>query len=250
MRHIFFLFSILIVFNACKDKQVLDDTDITYGYEYFPLQIGNEWIYRVDSITYDPAQSGGTISANQNTVYVKEVVVDTFFDELGRLSHRIERFEKPFLDTTWALRDVWSALRDARVAERFEENVRLVKMGFPLRFGDLFDPAVHLAEDATFPVAGEQIEIFKAWEAEVLAVDEPATIGDFSFEKVTTIQLADEENLLEKRYGLEKYAKDIGLIYKELEIYDTQRIDMENAPWEEKAEKGFKVVVTLLDYNL
>ncbi|MFT6021272.1 MAG: hypothetical protein ACI9CQ_004079, partial [Saprospiraceae bacterium] len=73
--------------------------------------------------------------------------------------------------------------------------------------------------------------------------------GDFAFEEVTTIQLADEENLLEKRYGIEKYAKGVGLIFKELQIYNTQDIENETEPWEVKTERGFRVVMTLVDYK-
>ncbi|MFK7807308.1 MAG: hypothetical protein AB8F74_05830 [Saprospiraceae bacterium] len=246
MRYLLLSFMVVLLAFSCKDEQTLEDFEIDFGYDYFPLEIGSDITYKVDSIIYDPNESG--VDILNNTVYIREMVVDTFRDEIGRLSHRIERFERPNVDTTWALTDVWSAVRTAEKAERFEENLRFIKMVFPVDDGDLWNGTTHLDPTVTYPVAGEQIEIFKSWRSEVISADEQEPIGDFIFDQVTTIEIANEENLLEKRFGIEKYAEGIGLVYKELEVYNTQQIESEETPWEEKTERGFRVVMTVVDY--
>lgn len=247
MRYTFFILFALLCLTSCKDEQTLEDPNIDYGYDYFPLVIGAELTYRVDSIIYDPNES--TVTTLNNTVYIKEVVLDTFQDEVGRLSFRIERYEKPKLDTTWTLTDIWSALKTTRQAERFEENLRFIKMVFPVDDGDLWNGIAHLDPTATYPIAGEQVEVFKSWSSEVIDADQIEQVGDFAFDQVTTIQLADEENLLERRYGIEKYAEGVGLVFQEIQIYDTQKTDAAEALWEEKAEKGFRMIKTLIDYK-
>jgi hypothetical protein len=247
MRHLIPLLTILCLITSCKDKQTIEEPDIDYGYDYFPLQIGMEWTYQVDSTIYDPTETAVNILTSR--VYLREIVVDTFRDELNRLNYRLERFERPDETSEWILKEVWSALQTDQTAERFEENLRFVKLVFPVQRRDIWNGLVYIDPTATYPIAGEQVEIFKGWLSEVTLADEPEVVGDFSFDEVTTVQLADEENLLEKRYGIEKYAAGVGLVYRELEIYDTQKIDAEATPWEEKAEKGFKVVMTILDYR-
>jgi hypothetical protein len=73
-------------------------------------------------------------------------------------------------------------------------------------------------------------------------------LNNKTYNQVAIVSLADSENLIEYRWGREYYAKGIGLIYKELRVLDTQKIDPTTA-WEEKAEKGFIVKQRLLSYN-
>jgi hypothetical protein len=67
---------------------------------------------------------------------------------------------------------------------------------------------------------------------------------------VVTVQNADSENLIELRLAHEKYARGVGLVYRELWILDTQCIeDCIGMTWEQKAEKGFILKQTLIDHN-
>ncbi|MFT4666013.1 MAG: hypothetical protein ACI8YQ_004250 [Polaribacter sp.] len=249
MRYLTFIVIALLSLVSCKDKQTIEEPNIDFGYEYFPLEIGSELIYRVDSTIYDPQENSVEILTSMT--YIREVVVDTFQDELGRLSHKVERFERPNVAVDWELKNVWSAVRTETQAERFEDNLRFIKMVFPVDDGDIWNGVAYLDVTVEYPVAGDRVAIFKSWDnnTEVIDQGQPETVGDFAFEEVTTIQLADEENLLEKRYGIEKYAKGVGLIFKELQIYNTQDIENETEPWEVKTERGFRVVMTLVDYK-
>jgi hypothetical protein len=81
-------------------------------------------------------------------------------------------------------------------------------------------------------------------------LDQTESIGDLQFDKVAIVLLTDdgEENTIERRYALEKYARGVGLIYKEYEILDSQCSTC-TEPWSEKAEKGFILKQTLIEYN-
>jgi len=236
----------LFICSSCKDESTFEDPIVDETREYFPIAIGKSITYQVDSIIYDPTEF--SVLVDTNRVYIREVVVDTFRDEVGALIHRIERYQANDSNFDWEIKDVWSASLGATKAERFEENLKFVKMVFPVKDGDIWDGNVFIDETSIFSIAGESIEIFKSWFYEVLSTDESEEIGGFAFENVTTISQADEENLIERRYSMEKYAKGVGLVYREMEIYDTQTID-ETIPWVDKADKGFKLVMVVVDFN-
>lgn len=248
MRYLLLPILALLVFASCKDKQTFEEPNIEYGYDYFPLELGSELTYLVDSTIYDPQEA--TVEIINNTTFIKEIVVDTFRDEIGRLSYRIERFQRATVDDDWELTDVWSALRTDGQAERFEDNLRFIKMVFPVDDGDIWNGVAHLDVTEEYQVAGDRVAIFKSWDnnTEVLDVDQTEELKFLNFDRVTTILLADEENLIEKRYGIEKYAAGIGLVHRELEIYNTQNTE-EGLTWEEKTERGFRVVIDLIDYR-
>ena len=237
----------LLLFASCKDESTFEDPIIDETQQYFPLQIGKQITYRVDSIIYDPINET-EIQVDTSFVYVREIVTDTFTNEVGDLIYTIERSKSFDAAFNWQITDVWAASKSQTRAERYEENLRFVKMVFPVRNGDIWDGNTFIDETTLYPVAGESMEIFKSWFYEVMSTDEPETIGGFTFDEVTTIQQANEENLIERRYSLEKYAKGVGLVYREMEIYDTQNIN-ESIPWEEKADKGFKLTLVVVDYN-
>jgi hypothetical protein len=68
------------------------------------------------------------------------------------------------------------------------------------------------------------------------------------FDKVIVINQAAEENLLELRRVTEKYAAGIGLISNEMQILDSQAA-ASGAPWRKKAQKGFILHQSLIEYN-
>src|SRR5690606_24012329 len=107
--------------------------------------------------------------------------------------------------------------------EWIEENLRFIKMVFPLREGVEWNGNKHIDVTTIIPIAGESVEVFKSWSYEALSVGETEIIGDFVFDEVATLSQADSENLIELRYSQEKYAKNIGLVYREMKILEIGR---------------------------
>ena len=78
----------------------------------------------------------------------------------------------------------------------------------------------------------------------MLSYGKAEKIGTKDYADVLTIQAqSDPKILTEKRYSLEKYAKGVGLVYREIRILDTQKLDASTA-WEKKAQKGFITKMT------
>ncbi|MFT5167157.1 MAG: hypothetical protein ACI8P3_002394 [Saprospiraceae bacterium] len=245
---------LLVVFgclflHSCKDKSTFEDYQVSLGYEYFPLEVGKYRDYIVDSTTYDIGPNEVVIILN-STTYVREAVVDTITDNLDRLGYKIERSERSSLTDPWAVKDIWMMIRTEEQAESLEENLRFVKMVFPLKEGLVWDGNRFIDETLNITIAGETVEIFKSWEYEVDFVAGPIAVDNELYDDAVQITQADNENLIERRFSREQYVKDIGLAYKEMKILDTQCITgCEGQSWEEKAEKGFIVRQSLIDFN-
>jgi len=243
IRAVFFVNLLLLALLTACSKSEVEEFDLEAGYEYFPTEIGKFIEYQVDSIVYDPVEA-----VDSSRTFVREVVVDTLEDNLGMPLYRIERFERKQDTLPWEIKRVYTIARSETQAFRTEENLRLIKMVFPVQTGRDWQSTVFIQNDVVVTVRGESIEMFKSWESEILTEGEPETINGRDFQEVATISHADSDNLLEKRFVLEKYAKDVGLVYLELWILDTQKIES-TEPWEIKAEKGFIVRQTITNFN-
>ncbi|MBI1223670.1 MAG: hypothetical protein GC192_00410 [Bacteroidetes bacterium] len=238
------LFAALTVM-ACKKTK--DDYSTELGLEYFPLEIGKFMEYEVDSTIFDP---NGDTSVFYSRTFVKEEIIDTLSDNNGNVLYKIEHFERTADTLPWVIKKVLSVSIQENQAIRTEDNLRFIKLTFPVKKNANWDGNIHFDEGLIVTVAGETLEMFKGWKYRIRQVDEPLSIGNFQFDETATVEEADNENLIELRKSSAIYAKGIGLVYRELWILDTQCIDnCIGQTWEEKAEKGFILKQTILNHN-
>jgi hypothetical protein len=245
MKYLFsiLIISTIIILNSCGTK-IDPYTNDFNGAEYFPLEIGNTWIYSIDSVIYD--NKGKKIDTINHLI--KEFISGTFEDNKGNTYFIIERSLKA--GKYWNTTDTWYAYLDENKAIESEENLKFIKMIFPIRENASWDGNAYFDSDNTIVrIAGEPIKIYKDWEYYYLSTTQAEDIGENHYENVTTVVQADKENSLEKRYSIEKYAKGTGLIYKNMVILNTQKTGEPNTPWEEKAEEGFILTQKLISFS-
>lgn len=247
-------FVLLLVLSACSEES--ENVPLDFGYDYFPLEVGKYRIYQVDSVIYDPKVNFTAIDSSHSQM--KEEIAGTFVDNSGAVVYRVERSFRPTADEPWQISKVFVQSVDEIRAFQIEDNLRVIKMTFPLRVGEEWNANVFFdSTEIIIPVAGEAINLYKDWSWKVLSTRSPLTLGNLSFSDVATFQLSDSENLIEQRRAFEQYASGIGLIYRELNILDTQCqvccngdfINCGEIAWGEKAEKGFSVSQQLIEYN-
>jgi len=236
------------LFQSCGKGTV--EAPIEFGYDYFPLEIGKYIEYDVDSILYD-VTAGNNTTVRNNSIQVREEVTDSFPDNEGRIVYRIERFERNDDTEEWRVKDVWTAAITDRQVERIEENLRFIKLVFPV--SDNTNPwngNKYIDENLIISVEGESIFIFKNWLYQYGKIGIPIEVNGLNFDDVVEVYQAADSNFIEMRLSYEQYAKGVGLIKREQHILDTQCIeDCIGDSWEEKAEKGFIVRQTIRDYN-
>lgn len=253
---------------SCNENTVAENLTLKKGYNYFPLEIGNYIIYQLDSIIYR-GQSGSECMFIQDTAshFLKEEVVDVFEDNTGALNYIIERFTSQNQNGPWQVTDVWNTKKTETQVERVEENLRFIKIVFPVRESTGWNGNTFF-QDTTIVLGGETIDFYKHWseQYEYESVDLPEEFNGIMFDSVmTVIQSEASENKINHRVSIEKYARGVGLIYKEMKILDTQcaisssaggcdgddsgLVYCNNIPWEEKAERGLILRQIVVEHN-
>lgn len=230
---------------ACE-RQV-EANPIAYGYEYFPLQVGQSWEYQVDSIIFDPAGTGTRVDSIR--LWAREIVADRYISAGGDTIYRIERYERYDTAQPWAIRKVLAQWRTPRQAFRQEDNLKLIKLIFPIEKGSRWNGTRHIAPGQRVVVAGEVLEMFKGWQSQILDSEQSFSTPAANFTDAIVVSHADASNLIEHRYQREAYARQVGLVFMEQRVLDTQcRVccnsdfaRCNNLPWRSKAEKGFIV---------
>ncbi|MEM6967397.1 MAG: hypothetical protein AAF573_21715 [Bacteroidota bacterium] len=256
--------TLAVIHFSCNENTVGEDLTIVKGFNYYPLEIGKYITYKMDSIVYGQV-SGAQCEFFRDTssYYLREEVVDTFTDNTGDLVYTLERFIKVNEDDPWRVVDVWvTKMTDSQV-EKVEENLRFIKMVFPVREGASWSGNTYF-QDTSVVIGSEIIDFYGFWssEYEYDLVDVPEEINGIQFDSVMTVfQSQASDNRIHHRVSTEKYARNVGLIYKEMLILDTQCCEGElnnpdstlffcdTIPWVEKAEKGLIFKQEVIDFN-
>lgn len=220
---------LLFVFSCKKDKEVVA---VDIGYDYFPEKTGTYVVYEVDSFYYNDFTS--TVDTFQ--FQIKEKITDIFTDLNNRPTLKIERFYRENNAEEWLIKDVWFGNRTSNTAEKVEENIRYVKIVFPLK--------KDLAWNGNrFNHLGEQ-------NYSLTKLNESLMLGSLKFDSTIYISQMADSNLIEKKMAFEIYAKHVGLVFKKnLSLTDKDSVINYTLPLEMRAKSGFDVTYKAVSYG-
>ena len=199
---ILFISAVLICGIVSCKKDKLTDPDL--GYNYFPNQVGKYVIYDVDSFYYNDFTS----HIDTFKFQLKEKIQSVFLDNQNRPTLRLERFVKYYNDTVayslmpWTFRNVWAENRTAATAEKVEENVRFIKLVFPVKKNKSLNGNVQ----NTNP----EIDYSYSY------VDQLKNIAGMTFDSTLEVVQQNNLTLIAQKYSIEQYAKNVGLVYKKI----------------------------------
>jgi len=183
----------VFLFSCSKDKEIVEPY---LGHDYANLEVGKYVVYDVDSFFYDDFDN----SIDSSFFQIKEVVDSKFTDLEGDEAFKIIRYRKISDTTGWVLTDVWSSKLITTNFQKVEENVRLLKLIFPIRGNATWNGnALNNDGEMTY---------------EYTAIDQSETIGGNVLSNVLTVLQFEEINLIEEKVFEEKYAKGLGMVYK------------------------------------
>lgn len=223
---------LVFILPSCKTE---NDTYVAdFAYEYYPTDSGHYVVYQVDSITYD--ENAGNDTARYQLM---EVITDTFYDNENVLNYRLELFRRANSNAGWALDRVWFLKKNTTTLQKIEDDLRFIKLVFPPAEGKTWNGNLYI------PVT-EPFKDFEDWEYTYSNTNQPYTVGALSFDSSLTVKQVDEEDLINKKFRTEVYAKNVGMVYQEWAIMAKQDIQ---ANWETGAESGFKMYMRLIDHN-
>ncbi len=184
----------LSFFAGCKKDSDLPPTDM--GYRYYPIQPGHWISYQVDSIAWDDF----TATVDTFQFQIMERFESEFIDDQGRNSIRIERYKRDGDTSSWAIKDVWYSCRTTTTVEKTEENIRLLKMIFPIEDHKQWN--------------GNIYNTLEAQDYEYTDVHTPMQYGSFHFDSTTRVLQREEYTQISENLEEEVFATGVGLVYK------------------------------------
>lgn len=230
--------------TACKKET--DTSEYDYGYNYLPDDSGTYVIYKVDSVVYNDFDN----TVRYSTIYLKEKIGEQFKDNLGRTAKKILRYYSDTLTTRWELFNVDYIIKTALVAERVEDNLRYIKLVFPNEVNKkwlgnklITVPPPYIIDTSNY--------FLNDWKYTIKNRDKYFDNGVKIYDSTLLVSQIQDSSAITKTYSVERYARNVGLVYKEFWLLTTQdsvKIRL-NFPWEQRAQKGFIIRQNAIDYG-
>lgn len=203
-----FLFGVLFCGTSCNEEST---PPLTINMSYFPLSPGKYIIYDVDSTGYSSFDGTVKVSSYQ----VMEELDSPFMDNEGNEAFKVIRSRRADENSAWRITDIWTTNITEHTAEKVEENLRFIKLDFPVNIGKRWYGNAKILTDSNQTY-------LKDWVYEYTAVHEQVTLNGVSFDSTVTVMQHDEQNLIEQIIYYEQYAAGVGLIYKKEQQTETQ----------------------------
>ena len=161
---------------------------------------------------------------------MKEEVTESFLDDEGRLSYRLERSKRYNETDGYLLSDVWYVTPTNQRIEKVEEDVRYVKMVFPVKEFQSWD--------------GNVMNTFIERTYEINDLGASYAINGLSFDSTLVVDQGSFQSFVDYEEAEEVYAKGVGLIKKvdiDLRINNFQRLDL---------VRGREIYQELIEYSI
>lgn len=222
-------FLVVSTVTSCKKEK---EPPVDFKYEYFPVRVGQYSIYEVDSTVYDNFSD-----SIYNYIYqIKEIYESEYYDNQNRLTYRIVRYYRKTASDDWQVQHVWAVNRTNLTAERVENNIRTVNLRFPVKNGLMWNANVYNSN-------GEQ-------NFEISNLDIPYLLGSQTYDTtLTLVQQADTGNLISYKYKFEIYAKNVGLVYKEINDVEDQKNITPNIAVQYRIDSGVITKIKLIEHG-
>ena len=220
MRKLLFIGMLVGIFS-CKKQ----DTNIIYGYQYFPYDSGHYVIYDVVDIIHDDLVA----VHDTDTYQIKEVIGEEDVDEEGETYRKMYRYHRESDTLNWQIQDVWTVKKSGRSVEVLEENDRVIRMAFSISYDQYWDC------NALNNNGSEQ-----CYYADIYL---PKMIGDLSYDSTVVVERKNFSSFIDYQRSYEVYAANVGRVqsvYKDLEINNGDTLDV---------IKGNELFYTAVDFG-
>lgn len=238
-----FAFIILLLVSCKKENTTFTTTSVD---AYFPLRVGKLIIYDLDSTVFTNFNQTETVRHYQAQYKVQ----DSTTDNLGREGYTIYRYLRSDSTQNWTMDNVFTVFPTDNLVECIQDNLRFIKLAAPVDNGFSWKGNSYLAFDPYRSYVFANPAFMEDWEYTYEDVNKPLTVGTQTFDStVTVLEVADSTGdpkvpgteYAEKTYSIEKYAKGVGLIYKDFIHWEYQAID--------HTYKGFGERLSIIDHN-
>lgn len=234
----------IITLSACNKQNELYSTAPLS--DYFPLQVGHYITYNLDSTVYINFGQKDTVMKYQ----IKDSIETLINDNLGRPAYRIVRYMRKNAAQAWTASNTFMAVSAGGTIELIENNLRFQKLKLPIKNGYAWKGNSYFD---TYSL-NSNFKYFDDWNYTYDSVGVPITLGTFQLDNTLKVKQRDEflgqdpklpsTQFAERNYSVEKYAKSIGLVFKEFLHWDYQGSQSSSPGY-----SGYGVKLTMTGHN-
>jgi hypothetical protein len=250
LLHWFSALTLLVIMNACGKET--DNTQYDKPTDFLQLEIGKYVIYRLDSTKFT-----NYVDEVINSYQAKDIVEGKYTDQLNRPTWRIQRYLRNLNSTNesdWKAGVAYEVIEGDNIIEVNENNLRFLKMQGPVKEGRSWKGNGYLPEEPYKQYDFSITEGMEFWEytyeefgaAELNGKAYDNTITITQINDSTDVPVIDIHKPASKTVWIEKYAKNIGLIYRDVAIWEYQP-PTSSEPMGKKVGFGFRL--SILDHN-
>lgn len=233
-------FTLTVALFSCKkadDKPAAPKA----SQEYYPLQKGKWVIYDVDSTIWDDVLCIKRFYHYQ----IRHTVADTFTDDKGRLSYRMETAIRKRVQDDWTQHQSFYVTNTEVTLEMNYDRLTYVKMIYPIVENETWKGNVNiLTKDPIY-------NFYENWDYKYQYVKYPFNTGFKVFDNTVTIEHIDAatsdpelypEVYASRTRSKEVFASGVGMVFRE---YYRWTYD----PATTRCRKGSGVVMKAVDHN-
>ena len=199
--HLIIVWLGMLFIISCNQKKSVEI--INPGYDFYPLAKGHFVVYDVQNIVHNVV---GTIDTFN--YQIKEVIGDTNSAKGNApFGYKLLRYKRPNSTVAWTLDSVWQVWLNSNVLVVNENGEEYIKLSFPLKNAIKWNGNTYNNKNA---------ETY-----EIRMLGNKSYINNAFYDNSVRIIQNDSLplNVVNRDYRTEYYAKNVGLIYKEWQIY-------------------------------
>lgn len=200
----------LLILTGLAGCRRADETYKARGPEYFPLRVGAERNYIYDSIRY--SRIGGSVRTFN--FRVREIVKDSFLDQEGRITYRIEQYISRDTGRTYTFSALHSVNTDAYGVQRVVENRRNLVLSYPIR-----------NQRSWYPYFYWNDSFLTSTRYQYTAVGKKYFNDWYDFNDAVFVKQQYDSTFIFVKESREIYARDFGLVYRLKKDIDLQVLD-------------------------
>lgn len=189
----------MLLWLSCKEVDKPQDL----GYTYFPIEIGNYWIYQMDSIAYNALGDHDTLSYQ-----VKESITKTVSFIEGDTQYVMEHFYRFSDKEAWRHYKQSLITKDLQGVEQDVDGKRTLNLIFPISEYSFWDRNLYNTEEETI--------------VHYMGVSNSYSISSDLYSDCVTVKGEVTSNPYFEKSYTEVYARHTGLISKEVKNIEIQ----------------------------
>jgi hypothetical protein len=245
-----------ITFFSCNEKEEFTTEKIS---EYMPVVTGKYITYRLDSMVFTNFGRNTEIHKYQ----VKHVVDAQISDNLGRPGYRVYRYIRDSVNAqSWTPAQPWVNAGTYFITpitdqiELIEDNLRFIKLHMPIKDGFSWKGNRYLPADAygsDYPFGND--DSMEDWDFYYDGNASSFSYRNINYSDVISVEEIDDAfnvpitvptAYASRSRAVEKYSKNIGLIYREYELWEYQpNTGGQGGPF----KTGFGITMWMIDHN-